>query len=400
EQSLAGTDAGSTEIYIRSPGESRLFTIASCELGRAEYAFERDFGTYFSSYDCQLPATIDPFSDQDTQEFQKLFVHDDSLSLDTLHDAGVGVLLAAEAYRTMDCGDRVAYCEEIAARLVRILFEFMTDEDGQTYSLKGVSENRQHDNSTAAFSSLALSFLARVYFYFCQEPINNKNYARYVLANAKNIFRHRLAQYDQLLQDTSYSTWNPRVLAGLAFYCLAHKTEHGQFFSRKAENALLDGSVSLANMLDDGESPLPHPNNPTDMSELVHTLSGLLAVYKISQTLGNRGHDKAGTAMPQLKKGIERAREKLLTLPTDGASAVLAVPSRLLGTLYAMACQYSHTSGHSFTENPFSERFKKRQRDNEKSYLAELNSAGAELHLCPEYQARPKRHEGSVAFSV
>ncbi len=400
EESLAGPHAGSTEVYVHPSDESPLFSTASYELGRAEYAFEREFGAYVTSYEDQIPSSIDPFSDQDADEFQDLFVRDDALFPETIHDAGTGCLLAARAYRTTGHSDRYVYCEEAVARLVRTLLELMTDDRGKVHRLLGVEEQRAHETSAAPSNSMALTFLSRVYFYFMQDPINNKSYARYVLTEAKQIFRFILKDFQETTEASVADPADPRILSGLAHYCLAHKAEHGQYFSPVALNALFDGATRIIKQISSAFPATTKTPDCSNLSHQIHLLTGLLATRRIAEVQTDRGHDEASNLLPDIHETIDAIRQDIITSDAEDAPSPVPVPANLMGNLYTAARWYQHSFNEAFCADGFPEHFHKQQRTSRLIHLGELNATGAELHFTPEYRAAPQSKEPTLFFSM
>ena len=392
EESLAGTHAGSTAIYVRRADESPEYALGCHGLGYSEFAFDREYGVYFAAYGERLPTSIDPFSDEDAAAFRRDFAKDDQLSAETVHHAGLGFLLAAHAFHATGDAERVRYCHEALARLVRIVAELMMAEDGRLHTLTGVDQKRAHGAHDRAGDALALKFLSQVYFYFRYGPPEEKDYSRYALGAAKEIFRYQLAQPLGPGCAGNCRANDGRVLTGLAWYCLAHKAEHGQFFSPDAENALISfASQSIRELLaSDGwyDEGCLEENGRHAWRGNIELALGLIPVHRMIVQLSERGHEEAESAESHVREGIAAAL-RFVTHPTASLAHVTPIlpsslPSWSRGMVYEVCAEYLDRFDDDASVRQFMNNLAADVGVQKTGELAGLSELGALIHLSDE----------------
>lgn len=395
EKSLAGTHAGSTEIYVRDAGDSSLYSRACHNLARAEFAFDRRQGLYLPAYHALLPESIDPFSDEDAPAFCSRFATAERLTPDMVHHGGLGFLLAAHAFRALGHEDRAGYCEESISRAVHVICERMKDEDGRLHALIGAEHPREPGEHCRAADALALKFLCQAYFHFSGGPREEKDYARYVLEAAKDLFRYHLDQPLGIDCEGDCRAEDGRIMAGAAWYLLAHKSEHGQYFSPDARHALLDFGTEAARELlaADGwyDTGCLEGHGKHLWRANLDLVSGLLPVWRMVRELSDRGDEQATSAREHIREGIERGllfvTRAAAPLPDVPPVLPSALPDELRGTAWEVCEQYRASFGEEPSVRQFARQLAARKDEAVTGWFADLAGWGAALHLTPEYRS-------------
>jgi hypothetical protein len=394
EKSLAGTHAGSTEVYVRAGGESSLYSRSCHNLARAEFAFDRRQGVYLPAYQALLPDSIDPFSDEDAPAFCSRFATAERLTPEMIHHGGLGFLLAAHAFHALGNEERAQYCEESVSRAAHVLCERMKDENGRLHALLGAEHPREPGEHRRATDALALKFLCQAYFYFRNGPREEKDYARYLLDEAKDLFRCQLDQPLEVGGGGDCRADDGRLLAGAAWYLLAHKSEHGQYFSPDARQAVVDFAAEAARELLAGDGWYDRGCSEEDDKHLwranLDLVSGLLPVWRVVRELSERGDDQACAAREQIREGVEHGLLALThpgtTLPDVPPVLPSALPDELRGAAWEVCEQYRTSFGEEPSVQRFAGQLGARTDGAITGSFADLAGWGAALHLTSEYQ--------------
>ena len=229
-ESLAGLDVGSTVAYARRPDESLLHARGSYSLARLAFALDRKADLFTCGWQEELPPTGDPFYEKNEERHRHEFIRGDSTWPELQHDGGLGLLLSAFVYHALGDESRVAYCEQAMRRIVRMITEIMPYGDGRLGTVLGREKDWERTGHCKQQDSFAMKFLAQTALYFRFGPGDDKDYARHVLEQARSIFDYQMTHH--LVPgcgECDCCVYDGRVLAGICWYCLAHKAEHGAF---------------------------------------------------------------------------------------------------------------------------------------------------------------------------
>ena len=248
--SLAGADVGSAVVYARRPGESLAHARGSFNLARAEFAWDRTYGIHYMQYRSEIPATGDPFSENNADRHRREFVSAEDTWPELQHDGGLGFLLAACVFDALGEPGRTKYCEKVMKRTVSVITELMAAGDGRLMSVRDSEHKRAQRYHCKQQDGFALKFLAQVYFYFRFGPGSDAAYAADVLARAGLIFKYQIDQpLEPYCGECGCCVYDGRILAGLAWYSLAHRAENGDWPADEAETKVLRFAEVLTRQL-------------------------------------------------------------------------------------------------------------------------------------------------------
>lgn len=375
EKTLAGSYAGSTEVYVHDNSESHQFALACHNIARAEYAFDRDTGTYYGNYREILPGAVDPFSDPDATLFREAFTTNTDLSANDISRGGRGFLMAAHVLRNLGYEQRATYCEEALSRLVRAVAGSFQD-DGDAFFDFG---NQNEDAEWGEPPGHLLVFLSQVYFHFGHGLREEKDFARYILDQAGRIMRRLLIEF----QNGNINRELASPLTGISWYCRAHKAEHGQYFSPEAEDIIVDLSANL------GEKALRRGSAINQsVEEHISSAEALLTSRRITRTLAERGRQGAVEVLPDLTSATDALVRLFTGASSDPLPGLLPsqLPMALRGSLYDLCARYCRSEGDDTDLQHFMQGLSATHDGNVTSTFAGLNAAGAMLALSNEYQ--------------
>ncbi|MFP4026502.1 MAG: hypothetical protein ACLFWL_01775 [Candidatus Brocadiia bacterium] len=395
KQSLAQNEVGSAVVYVRFPGESPEHARASYNLARAEFAFDRQYGIYYKCYRDALPPSIDPFSDEAAAKFRREFVTEEKTWPELQHDGGLGFLFAAHVYHTLGEPERATYCEETLHRIIHTIQNVMWVGDGRLAAVSDVENERSPLGHSRQQDALALKFLAQMYFYFRFGPGDNKDYAREILHTAGEMFRYQLDLPLEPGCAGQCRVYDGRILAGMTWYCLAHKAEHGLFFSPDAQGKLLSTAAEFAGEVISNEGWYDSGCLVEGKCHIwcgnLNIINGLLPALTMARSLCEQSHDLAEQVLPQLETGL-RSAFTFLTRTNGAVTGQTAfVPTRTsqwaAGNMYEICDHYLNLVEDDEGVRQLRDRLLLGAGAQIVSCFHRNNTSGALMLHCPEFQA-------------
>ncbi len=249
-ESLCGPNTGSCELYVCRKGESVGHALGSFLLSRVAYTWDPEREIYYQETP-QLPPTGDPFHPESSKPF---WSGEWKLVPELQHDGGLAFLYGAQVFYKTGEIDRARFCDTVLRRTLEADLKYLLGEDGKIYAV------RWEDGNIARLpyyvqeeEGWLLKLFSQSYLHF-REVVGDRAYADSLFQRLQPLviqtFQQTSAQPDPL----GYGGWgckcyDGRILAGLAYYCLAERVATGQFnadhvrttldFARRAAEHLL-----------------------------------------------------------------------------------------------------------------------------------------------------------------
>ena len=397
-RSLAGKDVGSVEVYARRPEESTLHARGSYNIARSEFAWDPAYGIYYSSYNPLIPPTGDPFDPADHERHRRRFVTRESTWPELQHDGGLGFLMSACVFRALGEDKRASLCEKVMRRTAGAITGVMYAGEGRLEAVDDVDKDRAHLGHCKQQDGFALKFLAQTAMYFRHGPGSDEGFADEVMEKARPIFEYQIAQpLEPGCGECGCMVYDGRILAGLAWYCLAVRAATGEYPGAGADPmvqrfAQLLARQCLANRgwydagcLTEGECHTWCGN--------MNLLNGLLPVRRmLKDRLPAEGFR---LFWPHIQAGIDDAFEFLGRTSGSVTGRMPFVPSRTskwaAGNMFEICDEYLR----QVRPDPSVEQIRKHLVHNSGSGIIECfhrnNTTGAVMMSCPEYQALAPR---------
>jgi hypothetical protein len=383
-KSLLNTDVGAAVTYLREPGESLYYTRAGFNLARAELAYDRPHENYWQSYPARFPATGDPFNEEHLNAHPQKFDFGTEATPEDLARGGKGFLQAACVYAVLDDDNRLMYCEEVIDRIVNKLSDKLPlPNKGQSGSKETVKkadvENR----------SVALKFLSQLYFYYDNGPGDDRKKAKHIIAIAKGIFKEQLQLLDASVLLCSQNTLSRLTsLDSLLWYCLAHKSEHGQFYNPDVGNKIIDETRKMADKIKQPFTKRREECPALQWEEQFTLLDTLTTAYRMAKEQESHGgNDIAKTLAEAVMENIERMESgvsKTLLFISDA-------PRKLSGDLYELLSERFPPFVPQKTLTMYARVIVQSMPNSPMTRFADLNACGAMLQGCREYRGLKDR---------
>jgi hypothetical protein len=344
-KSLAGTEVGCVEVYVKRQEESPEHILASFSLARVDFAYDEQYQIYYSSYQPALPPTGDPYDKRDEARLFKDYIVGKDMPLELMHDGGMGFLYAAVVYDALGEKERRAFCDKVLRRTADAITHVMYDGKGKVYSVGDPEQLRKQGWYSWNQEGFALTFLCQTYFYFRLGPGRDPDYARSILKTAGEIYDHQLSQPLQPgcgFDVYPCNVYDGRILSGICWYCLAYQAENQVFpdSARKVNAAVrtfIQHMISHQGWYDDG-CLLEHDCHIWYGN--LNLLNGLLPARRM-----NAGRD----AVEYLDRGVKEAFRFLTQtngyITGEPAFAPEQVASWASGDVYAMCDDYLQQLG-------------------------------------------------------
>lgn len=318
---LRGGAQGSTCVYCRRAAESAELARGSYNVARAEFAYDRQHAIYYKTYNSDVPPTGDPFDDDSAAAFRKAFVTEEATWPELQHDGGLGFLLGAHVYHALGEGARARYCEKVLRRTVGVILERMHAGDGRLLSVLGVDAGRGPGRHSRQQDGFALKFLAQTFFHFRFGCGEDPAFARSVLAGARPMYDYQVREpLDPGCGASGCRVYDGRILAGIAWYCLAWHAEHGEWPSEahKAIHCAVGFGRELLSHDDWYDAGCLVENECHIWCGNMNLLNGLLPVRRMLEL---------GAGSPYVRPHIEFAVRRAFEFLTRTSGAVTGRPA-------------------------------------------------------------------------
>ena len=189
EQSLAGPQVGSAELYLMADAESAAHATGSYLCGRTEFSWNHRDRAYFVAQALPLPPTLDPFCPESFPAYVEELCADSqqgsTMVVELIHGA-TGLLHAAHVFRAIGEMDRVAFCERVLRRSIDdVIFDKMIDDQGRAHDLDGfAAHNRPGPFFHDSYQGHVLTTLSQIANYFRDEA-DDRAYAASILERSR-----------------------------------------------------------------------------------------------------------------------------------------------------------------------------------------------------------------------
>lgn len=393
-KNLAGQRAGSVAVYARAEGESLEHARASWNMARVEFAYDRKFQIYHAGYRRELPPIGDPFDEDNSEKFRGEYITTEGTWPELQHDGGLGFLLAAHVFRALGEESRARFCETVMRRTAHAIVGTMLEDDGQMASIGTVAEQRGRGYRSTQQAGFALKFLAQTYFYFRFGPGNDASYARGLLQQAERAFKFQAAQkLEPGCGECGCKVYDGRILAGLAWYCLAHRSEHG---GHPEVWKIIHCAVGFVRHLLSNQGWYDTgclvENECHTWCGNMNLLNGLLPTRRLMLDIIAHGDDSARMFLAHIEHGIREAWRFLVQ--TNGSilnGRAPFVPTRTsqwaAGNMYEICDEYLRQMEVNAGVRQFMEHLVLGAGAESVDCFHRNNTSGALMMACPEYRA-------------
>lgn len=400
EATPSNEPAATLLVYARTGDESLYYTLASWDFARMEQVFDA-----------------------------KAAIYGTTICIEIQHDSGLAYLYGAHMFRALGQNERAAFCERGIRRVSDVVIGRMLDPSrGRIWGLADRAGNYARSYAVRQQECLAMKFICQAYFYFRFGPNPDLDYARHLLAALEPAFNFQIQEplipgcgdlgftvtsrkdsWDCTpgCGDYGCKVYDGRILAGLAWYCLAYHAEHGKWPTSKG--IYPDPASRVANCAEMFVRQLLSHQGWYDSGCLrergVHVfygnmnlLMGLLPVRRMMCIMGGTYTDGGTTRAAD--DGIHEAFRFIThtsasvtgeSIPVLGQPKLGHVDQWATCAVYEMCEEYLTTIQEDRAIRYFQERFARETAFMPVDDFALLNVAGALLALSDEYRALPKK---------
>jgi hypothetical protein len=188
--------------------------------------------------------------------------------------------------------------------------------------------------------------------------------------------------------------YDGRILAGIGWYLLAHKAEHGQYFGTEAAGRVMKFAAECCAELNTSrgwyDEGCFEEGGCHSWCGNMNLLNGLLPVRRMMKSLRARNHEEATELWPRVEGGI-RGAMRFLTITCDSVTDRPSfVPSRTFqwaaGNMYEICGEYRRQVEEDDGVRRLMDHLVLGAGAKIVSCFHRNNASGAMLMHCPEYR--------------
>jgi hypothetical protein len=391
---LAGARCGSALVYVRRRDESTLHARGSFNLGRIDFGWDDEYEVYFKTWRSQLPPSGLPYAEDTREEFLEQYIVEEITAPELQHDGGIGILQSAIVFHALGEKERAAYCEHVLRRTAHTVVVQMMDDEGGLHYLQGRDEKRKQGIRSRQQAGFALKFLAQMYYYFVQGAGADAAYGRELLAKSRPVFMD-LMDHGLGVDCSDYrcKVYDGRILAGVAYYALAHQAEKGDWPAARDAEAMVQCAVDFSEHLHTNngwyDAHCQAENQIHGWCGNMNTLNGLLPVHRIARAMG-----APKETIASIEDGIHEAFRFLAStsgaVTGDPAFIPTNVSQWAAGNMYEICEEYLHRFGEDGPQAGGVARLADHLLLNAGAHIVDCFhrncTTGAVMMSCPEYQ--------------